>query len=70
MALGSIRPFRQGRLSCHPFGFFTAALETNAISSSGFGTLQGIENLLLVAQFGVYYNIGKFSFHQILRSEN
>ncbi|KAM0325174.1 hypothetical protein ACHAQA_007713 [Verticillium albo-atrum] len=58
LAIGSVRLFRDGIIGLHPFGFFTAALEANPPSSSAFDSLEDIENLLLIARFGIYYNIG------------
>lgn len=58
LAIGSIGPFRAGEVFLHPFGFFTASLEASPPSDFDFGTIQDIENLLLISQFGVFYNIG------------
>ncbi|KAF5012722.1 hypothetical protein FDECE_1239 [Fusarium decemcellulare] len=58
LAIGSVHLFRQGITNLHPFGFFTAALEASPPSSSSFSTLEDIENLLLIARFGGFYNIG------------
>lgn len=43
----------------HPFGFFTAALKANSPSEFSFGTIEDIENLLLISRFGAHYNIGE-----------
>lgn len=59
LAIGSVRLFRDGSLSLLPFGFFTAALEVNPPSESSFSTLEEVENILLIAWFGIYHNIGK-----------
>lgn len=58
LAIGSIRSFRDGLSDLHPFGFFTAALEACPPSESSFDSIEDIEMLLLIAWFGVYYNIG------------
>ncbi|KAF4333019.1 pyrimidine pathway regulatory 1 [Fusarium beomiforme] len=58
IAIGSIRLFRDKTFDQHPFGFFTAALEMNPPAESRYDTLGNIENLILIARFGVYYNIG------------
>ncbi|KAF5702378.1 pyrimidine pathway regulatory 1 [Fusarium globosum] len=58
IAIGSIRLFREKTFDQHPFGFFTAALEMNPPAESHYNTLGNIENLILIARFGVYYNIG------------
>ncbi|KAL6400149.1 Pyrimidine pathway regulatory protein 1 [Ilyonectria robusta] len=58
LAIGSIKSFRSGLSDLHPFGFFTAALEACPPSESSFDSIEDIEMLLLIAWFGVYYNIG------------
>ncbi|PSN74840.1 hypothetical protein BS50DRAFT_540411 [Corynespora cassiicola Philippines] len=58
LAIGNIRLFRDRVTHLHPFGFFTAALEVNPPSESSFSSISDVENLLLIALFGVYYNIG------------
>ncbi|KAI3577538.1 hypothetical protein IWW34DRAFT_879164 [Fusarium oxysporum f. sp. albedinis] len=58
IAIGSIRLFRDKTFDQHPFGFFSAALEMNPLAESRYNTLGNIENLILIARFGVYYNIG------------
>lgn len=61
LAIGSIRLFRAGTFEPHPFGYFTAALEVWTPSMSSFNTIEDIENFLLIAQFGFYYDIGILS---------
>lgn len=63
MAIGSVGMFRAGLTSLHPFGFFTAALSSSPPSEMSFGTIQDVENLLLIAHFGIFYNIGIQAFH-------
>ncbi|CEF71999.1 hypothetical protein FGSG_00147 [Fusarium graminearum PH-1] len=63
IAIGSIRLFREKTLDQHPFGFFSAALEMNPPAESRYNTLGNIENLILIARFGVYYNIGMYEVH-------
>lgn len=58
LAIGSIPLFRTGGIPLHPFGFFTAALRAKPPSGSHFGEIEDIENFLLIAYFGIYYNIG------------
>ncbi|KAG9254176.1 uncharacterized protein F5Z01DRAFT_120308 [Emericellopsis atlantica] len=58
MGIGSVRLYRDGLFKLHPFGFFTAALEIDPPAASCFNDAEGIENVLLIARFGVYYNIG------------
>lgn len=60
LALGSIGLYRSGTLDLDPFGFFTAALETSPPFGFSFGSVQDIENVLLIAHFGVFYNIGVY----------
>lgn len=59
MAIGAVGMFRAGTTAFHPFGFFTAALSASPPSERSFGTLQDVESLLLIAYFGIFYNIGK-----------
>lgn len=63
IAIGSIRLFRDKAFDQHPFGFFSAALEMNPPAESRYNTLGNIENLILIARFGVYYNIGMYEVH-------
>lgn len=58
LAIGSIHLFRNGTITMHPFGFFTAALQANPLSECSFSTIDDVENLLLIAHFGFHYNIG------------
>ncbi|KAH8880218.1 hypothetical protein GQ53DRAFT_546723 [Thozetella sp. PMI_491] len=58
LAIGSINLFRNSCLRLHPFGYFTAALRASPPSGWNFGSIEDIENFLLIAHFGVYYNIG------------
>lgn len=58
MAIGAVGMFRAGRTSFHPFGFFTAALSASPPSEFSFGAIQDVENLLLIAYFGIFFNIG------------
>lgn len=61
MSIGTVRPFRRGEISLHPFGFFTAALQVIAPRGFCFNRLEDIENFLLIARFGVYFYIGRHS---------
>jgi hypothetical protein len=58
LAIGSIRLSRNGLVPVHPFGFFTAALEAHPPSEYSFCAIEDVENLLLIALFGLFYNIG------------
>ena len=58
LAIGSIRPFREGVITLHPFGFFSMALEIYPPSESSFSKIEDVENFLLIALFSVYYNTG------------
>ncbi|KAF2020463.1 hypothetical protein BU24DRAFT_487082 [Aaosphaeria arxii CBS 175.79] len=58
VAIGSIQPYRSGTTSLHPFGFFTAALEAHPPSKFSFNSIEEVQDLLLIANFGAYYNIG------------
>lgn len=57
LAVGGIRLHRDGHMTQHPFGFFTAALEAQAPSEYGFCTVEDVECLLLIGLFGLFYNI-------------
>lgn len=59
LAIGSVRLYRNKLFDLHPFGFFTAALEASPPSAFSFSTLDDIENILMIAHFGVYFNIGE-----------
>lgn len=60
LAIGSIGLYRSGNLNLDPFGFFTAALEASPPFGFSFGSVQDVENILLIAHFGVFYNIGEY----------
>lgn len=60
LAIGGIRLYRDGCMTHHPFGFFTAALEANPPSEYSFCTVEDVEYLLLIALFGLFYNIGQY----------
>lgn len=56
-AIGSVVAYRNGQHSQHPFGYYLAALEHFNPDFLGAG-LQGIQDILLIARFGIYYHIG------------
>lgn len=58
LAIGSIQLSRNNLVPFHPFGFFTAALEADPPSEYRFCAIEDVENLLLIALFGLFYNIG------------
>ncbi|KAH7390853.1 hypothetical protein DE146DRAFT_145154 [Phaeosphaeria sp. MPI-PUGE-AT-0046c] len=58
LAIGSIQLSRKNLVLFHPFGLFTAALEANPPSEYRFCAIEDVENLLLIALFGLFYNIG------------
>jgi hypothetical protein len=58
LALGSISLFRTNQIALHPFGFFTAALQSISPIGFSFGAIEDIENFLLISHFGVFYHIG------------
>lgn len=60
MSIGSVTLYRNGSSSAHPFGYYTAAMQKfdNSFLESG---LEGIQDLLLIGRFGIYYHIGAFS---------
>ncbi|CAG9975010.1 unnamed protein product [Clonostachys byssicola] len=57
-AIGSITPYRRGSSKEHPYGYFLAARRYfGAIQLTG--SIDAIQNLLLLARFGMYYHIGR-----------
>ena len=59
LAIGSIRLYRSGAHSNHPYGYYLAALkhlDANLFSRS----IESIQDLLLVVRFGIYHHIGTF----------
>ncbi|KAL2060211.1 hypothetical protein VTL71DRAFT_9606 [Oculimacula yallundae] len=57
IAVGSVIPYRKGTHDNHPFSYYLAALDFFDPNFLG-QTLRGIQDLLLVARFGIYYHIG------------
>jgi hypothetical protein len=58
LAIGSIKLFHGGSGTLHPFGYFTAALEVSPPSESDFNESGDVGSLLLIAHFGLFYDIG------------
>lgn len=59
LAVGSIRMYRSGAHSNHPYGYYLAALkhlDANLFSRG----IESIQDLLLVVRFGIYHHIGTF----------
>lgn len=56
-AISSVTMFRRGMIGQHPYGFYRSA--SRLLSSIPLvGSLQAIQNLLLIARFAMYYHIG------------
>lgn len=55
-AISSITAYRRGQTQEHPYGYFSAA-QRYASEVSMAGSIEGIQNLLLVARFAMYYHI-------------
>jgi hypothetical protein len=62
LAIGSITLFHDDPATLHPFGFFTAALEASPPAEFYFNDAGDVENILLIAHFGLFYNIGIYFF--------
>ncbi|KAF2162500.1 hypothetical protein M409DRAFT_27123 [Zasmidium cellare ATCC 36951] len=56
-AVGSVRTFRDGLTEHHPYGYFIAA-QKHLKHVPLLGDLKAVQNLLLIARFGIYYDIG------------
>lgn len=54
-----IKLFNESPGILHPFGFFPAALEMSAPSEFHSNEVNDVVNILLIAHFGLFYNIGK-----------
>jgi hypothetical protein len=55
-AISSITTYRRGQTQEHPYGYFRAAQRYSAQVPLS-GTLEGVQNLLLVARFAMYYHV-------------
>jgi hypothetical protein len=56
-ALSAVTRYRKGLSKDHPFGYYLAAQEYLS-EIPLIGTLDAIQNFLLVARFGMYHHIG------------
>lgn len=57
-AIGSVMPYRNGKHSQHPEGYYLAALRYLDSRFLARG-IRSVEDLLLICRFGIYHNIGK-----------
>ncbi|KAL4864295.1 hypothetical protein BDV12DRAFT_205820 [Aspergillus spectabilis] len=57
LAIGSIHPFRRGSHPYHPYGYFLSAMQHSKSDILSRG-IQSIQDLLLIARFGIYHHIG------------
>ena len=56
LAIASVPMFRKGQIADNPYGYFMAAQQfANKIPM--IGSVDGIQNLLLIARFAMYYYI-------------
>ncbi|KAK5056527.1 hypothetical protein LTR84_012058 [Exophiala bonariae] len=55
-AISSVTTYRRGQTTVHPYGYFRAA-QRYASQVSMLGGIAGVQNLLLVARFAMYYHI-------------
>lgn len=59
IAIGSVSSHRNGTHDAHPFGYYLAALQyfdKNFLLNG----LSAIQDLMLIARFGIYHHTGKF----------
>lgn len=58
-AIGSVMPYRNGKHSQHPEGYYLAALGhlDSRFLARGLRSVEDL--LLLICRFGIYHNIGK-----------
>ncbi|CAD0109481.1 unnamed protein product [Aureobasidium uvarum] len=56
-AVAAVTMHRQGRISEHPYGYYLSAMRYLGRVPHSKGK-EGIQNLLLVARFGVYHHVG------------
>lgn len=57
-AISAITRYRAGLTTEHPYGYYLAA-QSYIGDVALIGNLDAIQNLLLVARFGMYHHIGK-----------
>lgn len=57
-ALSAVTRYRKGESKEHPYGYYLAA-QTHIGGFPLIGTLDTIQNLLLVTRFGMYHHVGK-----------
>lgn len=57
-AISAVTRFRKGLSQEHPYGYYLAA-QAYLGTTPLLGTLDAIQNLLLVSRFGMYHHIGK-----------
>lgn len=57
-AIGAVMPYRNGKHSQHPEGYYLAALRHLDSRFLARG-LRSVEDLLLICRFGIYHNIGE-----------
>lgn len=57
LALGSVHPYRRGQHQRHPFGYYLSAMRNfgRFVIRDG---IEPIQDLLLLARFGIYHHIG------------
>ncbi|ETN39802.1 uncharacterized protein HMPREF1541_06028 [Cyphellophora europaea CBS 101466] len=55
-AISSVTTYRRGLTHEHPYGYFRAALQYGT-KVNLIGSLSGVQNLLLIARFAMYYHI-------------
>ena len=59
MAISSVSLYRSGETAEHPYGYFSAA-QRLAQRVQMVGSVEAIQNVLLIMRFAMYYHIGEF----------
>jgi hypothetical protein len=59
LAIASVTKFRKGQITDNPYGYFMAARQLGN-NVPMIGGVDGIQNLLLIARFAMYYYISTY----------
>lgn len=60
LAIGSVTAHRNGEHTYHPLGYYLSAMQYFN-KDYLVGGLEGIQDILLIGRFGIYYHIGGIS---------
>ena len=64
-AISSVKLYREGCVAEHPYGFYRSA-QYLLPHIKTVGSINAIQNLMLIARFAMYYHIGTFSYGHLL----